>query len=420
MDQHTLMVVRNMRRFFMPEHEHEYPFCSRLAAGWDKPWLLYLAALFHDIGKGRGGDHSQIGAQEMRKFCRQHGIGKEDTQLLVLLIEEHLSMSQVAQKQDLSDPEVISAFAQRVRNERNLTALYLLTVADIRGTSPKVWNAWKGKLLEDLYRATAMQLGGSAPDPHAEVEMRRRQARALLQPYALGADALEQFLQAQDLGYYMRHSADEIAWHAHHVLTHARAGETLVRARKSLEGEGIQIFIYTPDRTDLFARICSYFDQAEYEILEARIHTAANDFALDTFQVRLEFDADAQSLEQSARKVEQGLAAYLQQEAPLPEPKARRVSRRVRNFPVSPSIQLEPDERAQNWLLGVSASDRPGLLYSIAWTLAQFKLNILLAKITTLGERAEDSFLIEGDALRNQNLRLELERELIHRCALPV
>ncbi|MES2424525.1 MAG: [protein-PII] uridylyltransferase, partial [Pseudomonadota bacterium] len=153
-DQHILMVLRNARRFFIAEHAHEYPFCSQLAAGWDKPWILYVAALFHDIAKGRGGDHSELGVIEVRRFCRAHGLndaaGRADTRLIEFLVGEHLTMSRVAQKEDLSDPDVIAAFAKRVGNERYLTALYLLTVADIRGTSPKVWNAWKGKLLEDL------------------------------------------------------------------------------------------------------------------------------------------------------------------------------------------------------------------------------------------------------------------------------
>ena len=157
-DQHILMVLRNMRRFFIVEHAHEYPLCSQLAAGWDKPWILYLAALFHDIAKGRGGDHSKLGATSVRQFCRQHGIAGEDARMIEFLVREHLTMSHTAQKADLSDPDVIMRFAAKVGTERRLTALYLLTVADIRGTSPKVWNAWKGKLLEDLYKATARAL----------------------------------------------------------------------------------------------------------------------------------------------------------------------------------------------------------------------------------------------------------------------
>ena len=184
-DQHILMVVRNVRRFFIPEHAHEYPFCSQLAAGWDKPYVLVVAALFHDIAKGRGGDHSDLGAREVRQFCRQHSIPPEDAKLIEFLVKEHLTMSRVAQKEDLGNPEVIKAFAQRVGNERYLTAMYLLTVADIRGTSPKVWNAWKGKLLEDLYRYTLRALGGRAPDRDAEVEARKREALVQLALYAL-------------------------------------------------------------------------------------------------------------------------------------------------------------------------------------------------------------------------------------------
>ena len=161
-DQHILMVLRNVRRFFIPEHAHEYPFCSQLAVQFDTPELLYIAALFHDVAKGRGGDHSELGAVEVRRFCRQHGLGADDTALCVFLVEHHLTMSRVAQKEDLSDPEVIAAFAAKVGDARRLTALYLLTVADIRGTSPKVWNAWKGKLLEDLYRITLRALAARA------------------------------------------------------------------------------------------------------------------------------------------------------------------------------------------------------------------------------------------------------------------
>jgi [protein-PII] uridylyltransferase len=147
-DQHILMVMRNMRRFFIPEHAHEYPFCSQLASTFDRPWVLFIAALFHDVAKGRGGDHSVLGEREARRFCRDHGVEREDTQLIEFLVGQHLTMSRIAQKEDLSDPDVIAAFAKLIGSERRLTALYLLTVADIRGTSPKVWNAWKGKLLE--------------------------------------------------------------------------------------------------------------------------------------------------------------------------------------------------------------------------------------------------------------------------------
>src|SRR5690606_29043193 len=261
-DQHILMVVRNMRRFFIPEHAHEYPFCTQLAAEWDKPWLLYVAALFHDVAKGRGGDHSELGAQEVRRFCRDHEITGEDAKLIEFLVAEHLTMSRVAQKEDLSDPEVIQAFAQRIGNERRLTALYLLTVADIRGTSPKVWNAWKGKLLEDLYRHTLAALGGTQRHAAAEIEARKHTARQILSLSYLPEGVEQGLWSTLDTSYFARHEAPDIAWHARELHGRVGTSNALVKARQSSSGEGLQVMTYTPDRPDLFARICGYFDRA--------------------------------------------------------------------------------------------------------------------------------------------------------------
>lgn len=410
-DQHILMVLRNVRRFFMAEHAHEYPFCSQLAAGWDKPYILYIAALFHDIAKGRGGDHSQLGARDVRQFCRQHRIDKEDCDLIEFLVREHLAMSHTAQKADLSDPAVISAFAQRVRNERYLTALYLLTVADIRGTSPKVWNAWKGKLLEDLYRYTLRVLGGRAPDPHAEVEARKREALVQLQLFALPFQAHKKLWDSLDVGYFMRHDAGDIAWHTRHISRHVGSGATIVRSRLSPVGEGLQILVYTPDQPDLFARICGYFDQAGFSILDAKIHTATNGYALDTFQVVTSMLPE--HYRELISMVESELAQTIQAAGPLPPPSRGRVSRRVKSFPIAPRVDLRPDEKAQHWLLSISASDRVGLLYSVARVLARHKLNLQLAKVTTLGERVEDTFLIDGPELQQNRKQIEIETELL-------
>ena len=420
-DQHILMVLRNVRRFFMAEHAHEYPFCSQLAAGWDKPWLLYIAALFHDIAKGRGGDHSKLGIAEVRTFCRQHGIAKEDSQLIEFLVGEHLTMSHVAQKEDLSDPDVIHAFAKRVGNERQLTALYLLTVADIRGTSPKVWNAWKGKLLEDLYKYTLRVLGGRAPDPDAEIEARKREALVELALHAQPHEGHKALWDTLDVGYFMRHDASDIAWHARqlgrHVALGVAAGDaqalrsTLVRARISPLGEGMQVLVYTPDQPDLFARICGYFDQAGLSILDAKVHTARNGYALDTFQVIT--PNMSEHYRELISMVESDLAQTVQNQAPLPVPVKGRVSRRVKSFPIQPRVRLEPDDKAQNWLLSISASDRLGLLYSVANVLAKHGINLQLAKISTLGERVEDTFLISGPALQQNRAQIEIETELL-------
>ena len=410
-DQHILMVLRNMRRFFIAEHAHEYPFCSQLAAGWDKPYILYVAALFHDIAKGRGGDHSELGARDVRLFCRQHGIDAEDGKLIEFLVRQHLSMSRIAQKEDLSNPDVIAAFARRVGNERYLTALYLLTVADIRGTSPKVWNAWKGKLLEDLYRYTLRMLGGRAPDRDAEVEARKRDALVQLALYALPFDAHRKLWDTLDVGYFMRHDAGDIAWHTRHLSRHVGETRAIVRARLSPVGEGLQVVVYTPDQPDLFARICGYFDQAGFSILDAKIHTATNGYALDTFQVVSSLLPEHNR--ELISMVEAKLQHTLEEAGPLPAPSRGRVSRRVKSFPIAPRVHLAPDEKAQRWLLSISASDRAGLLYSVARVLARHKINLHLAKISTLGERVEDTFLIDGPELQQNRRQIEIETELL-------
>jgi [protein-PII] uridylyltransferase len=446
-DQHILMVLRNVRRFFIAEHAHEYPFCSQLASGWDKPWILYAAALFHDIAKGRGGDHSELGAKDVRVFCRQHGIDKEDAQLIEFIVAQHLSMSQIAQKQDLSDPDVIAAFAKRVGNERYLTALYLFTVADIRGTSPKVWNAWKAKLLEDLYQLTLRTLGGRAPDASAEVESRKREALQNLALYALPFEAHKKLWATLDTGYFMRHDASDLAWHARQLSRHLAtkkiaayannertvgsngvenaassvpaASPAIVRARLSPIGEGMQVLVYVPDQADLFARICGFFDQHGFSILDAKVHTTNDGYALDTFQVVT--SAVEEHYREMMSMVEVELARTLTlvdgHPSPLPEPARARQSRRVKSFPFQPRVDLRPDEKAQRWILSVSASDRVGLLYSIARVLAKHKINLQLAKISTLGERVEDTFLIDGAELQHNKKQIEIETELLEALA---
>jgi [protein-PII] uridylyltransferase len=423
-DQHILMVLRNVRRFFIAEHAHEYPHCSQLAASWEQPWILYLAALFHDIGKGRGGDHSEIGAREVRRFCRAHQIEGEAADLAEFLVREHLLMSHVAQKQDLGDPAVIEAFVRRVGTERRLTGLYLLTVADIRGTSPKVWNAWKGKLLEDLYRASLRALGGARTDAAAAVAERKREAQVLLALHAQPHSAHQALWDTLDLGYFMRHDANELAWHARQISRHRALHAQrqpdaplppLVRARHSPLGEGLQVLVYCRDQADLFARLCAYFDRANFNVLDAKVHTTSDGYALDTFQVVT--DLQPEHYREWITMIEKGLSDAIGTDGPLPPPRRGRPSRRVRSFPVTPRIDLRPDEKGQRWLLFVSTSDRPGLLYAIARVLAQHRVSIQLAKISTLGERVEDTFVVEGDELQHARRQLEIETELLQAIA---
>ena len=421
-DQHILMVVRNVRRFFIPEHAHEYPFCSQLAAQWDPPWVLYVAALFHDIAKGRGGDHSDLGAREVRRFCRDHGVSREDTQLIEFLVLHHLTMSRIAQKEDLSDAEVITAFARLVGTPRRLVALYLLTVADIRGTSPKVWNAWKGKLLEDLYRLTLRALGGAQPNLDAEIESRKEDARHNLALHSALPGTEEPLWRTLEVSYFARHDAADIAWHARSLWRHLATPTPIVRARPWSVGDGLQVLVYSPDRPDLFARICGYFDSAGFSIQDAKVHTTRAGYALDTFQVVAshlgpgEVEAEFKYRDLISL-VETQATLALSSDGTLPEPRSGRVSRRVRSFPVTPRVSLSPDERAQRWLLAVSASDRSGLLYAIARVLASNHVNLQLAKVTTLGERVEDTFLVDGPELQRPKAQLRIETELLDAIA---
>ena len=410
-DQHILMVVRNMRRFTMSEHAHEYPFCSQLMANFAQPWLLYVGALFHDIAKGRGGDHSKLGTVDAEQFCLEHGVSAQDTELVVFLVENHLLMSQVAQKQDLSDPDVVAAFAQVVKDERHLTALYLLTVADIRGTSPKVWNAWKAKLLEDLYRITLRVLGGEAPSADRELKNRQQEALASLRLYGLEPHAHEALWKQLDVAYFLRHDASDIAWQTRALYDRLNSDKPVIKCRLATIGEGLQIAVYMKDQPDLFARICSYFDRKNFSILDAKIHTTRHGYALDTFLVTEQ--SFANSYRDIINLVEHELCQLLSSEAALPSPARGRLSRLSRSFPIQPTVDLRPDERGQYYLLSVAASDRTGLLYSIANVLTRYKINLHTAKVMTLGERVEDVFLVDGAALNNGRLQLQLETDLL-------
>ena len=410
-DQHILMVVRNMRRFTMSEHAHEYPFCSQLMADFSQSWLLYVAALFHDIAKGRGGDHSKLGVADATQFCQDHGLSAEDTELIAFLVENHLTMSQVAQKQDLSDPDVIAAFAKVVKDERHLTGLYLLTVADIRGTSPKVWNAWKGKLLEDLYKITLRVLGGEPHTADRELKNRQQEALATLRLYGLPPDAHLKLWQQLDVAYFLRHDASDIAWQTRSLYDKLESKLPVVKCRLAPIGEGLQVAVYVPDQPDLFARICSYFDRKNFSILDAKIHTTKNGYALDTFLVTEQ--NFAKSYRDIISLIEHELGELLQSQTPLPPPGKGRLSRLSRTFPFQPTVDLRPDEKGQYYLLSVAANDRTGLLYSIANVLTKYRINLHTAKIMTLGERVEDVFLVDGPALNNARNQIMLETDLL-------
>jgi [protein-PII] uridylyltransferase len=411
-DEHILRVIRNLRRFSIPELAHEFPLCSRLMSDFARPEVLYLAALFHDIAKGRGGDHSQLGAVDARRFCAAHRLTREDTELVAWLVQDHLVMSATAQKQDIGDPEVIRAFAARVGDERHLTALHLLTVADIRGTSPKVWNAWKAKLLEDLYWATRNFLAGTQFSVATSLQARLDEARAKLRLYAVPEKAEEKLWQQLDDTYFLRHEPQEIAWHTRTLYYRSDTTEPVVKARLSPAGEGLQVMIYVPDQKELFARICSFFEHISYDIFEAKIYTTRHGYALDSFQVQ-DPDNRRPQYRDVINLIEHDLAERLRLKSPLPPLTKPRLSRQLRHFPISPEVNVQPDEKGTYWVLTVIAGDRPGLLSRIARVLTAYEVNLHTAKVNTLGSRAEDVFLVSGAALKDAKIVVRLESELV-------
>lgn len=410
-DEHILMVIRNLRRLLMPEFNHELPLLSRLMNDFEKPELLYLAALFHDIAKGSGMDHSQEGMIHARKFCETHQLSNEDTELVVWLVGQHLQMSLTAQKQDIDDPQVVQCFAELVSTPRRLTALYLLTVADIRATGPKVWNAWKGKLLEELYLSTVHVLRHGGQDIASALEDRKQQAQSLLRLYAVPEDAIQAFWRELDTVYFLRHDVQEIAWHARLLNRFVHTEQPIVRTRLADEVDGVQVLIYTPDKEALFARLCTFFSRINYSIADAKVYTTRHGYALDTFNVFIPEYHDG-NYRDLLNFIEFELSACLN-ETNMPSPPSGRISRHLRYFPIQPRVQIRPDDNGNYYILSFIAGDRPSLLARVAQLLADYHISVFNAKIMTMGGRVEDSFLLAGESLQSEKQRLELEKALL-------
>ncbi|GAB4120798.1 MAG: [protein-PII] uridylyltransferase [Sideroxydans sp.] len=411
-DEHILMVVRNLRRFTLDIHAHEFPLCSQLIKRFAHPEVLYLAGLFHDIAKGRGGDHSVLGSVDAARFCRRHHLPREDRELIVWLVEHHLRMSSTAQKQDITDQDVVARFAAHIPNLRHLTALYLLTVADMCGTSPKVWNAWKGKLLEDLFHAThRFMTRGKLTDQVGETQ---RLAAQMLNLAAISPESYRLFWKQLGNEYFIRHEAHEIAWHTRQLAPHVHSTSPIVRTRLAPADEGIQVLVYAPDQPYLFAQICHFFARLNYSIVEAKVHTTQHGYALDSLLI-MNANADQSAYRDVMNYIEFELAGALSSSALTAMPRSSRVSRQLKNFPIETRISIGSDEKGR-YPLSIVTGDRPGLLARIALILARHGIELHGARINTLGARAEDVFWISGKSLRDENfitaLRTELQQQL--------
>lgn len=415
-DQHTLMVIGNLRRFTMAEYADEDPLASQLMDEFKRPWVLYIAALFHDIAKGRGGNHAELGGQDARAFCQRHAISAVDTELIVFLVSGHLSLSTVAQKRDISDPQVIKEFTAYVKTPRHLSALYLLTVADVKGTNPNIWNSWKTKLFTNLYQLSLRALNGTQQDTSAVLAQRKAMALTQLLARGVKQNDINNLWSVLDISYFLRHETDDIIWHGmalHKALLHSGP---VVEIRPVGQDQTIQLMIYTADRHDLFMHICAFFDLHNLNTQDARIYTTIHGWALDSFVLLL--PKHQQYSKQYALKLVYALTYFLQHPNNIKEtctdtryfPPSQ--SRRARMFPLVPTIDIQAMSEPHKWKISIICADRKGLLYSIAQVFAAQHIDLKSAKIMTLGERVEDTFVIQSDELHHASFIKQFERAL--------
>ena len=392
-DEHSLFVVRNLRMFADPARYHEFPNCADIFARLPKPELIYIAGLFHDIAKGRDGDHSELGSDLVGEFCNLHGFSEYDTRLVAWLVRHHLLMSITAQRRDISDPAVVSEFAQVVGDHVHLDYLYLLTIADIRGTNPGLWNDWKDALLHDLYRSTVRALirGLENPIERAEIVAEtRNEAGRLVMDAGIDAEMAAALWDNYGDDYFLRHSADEIRWHTANILDAGAADIPLVLVRDGRGG--IEIFVHAPDREFLFAASASILGRLGLTVLDSRIITGNHGMTLDSYVVD---DITASSARRGRhQEIRTALQCGLRNPADVPRNVRRLAKRQLKHFTIPVEVNFTSDASHQHTVMEVIAADRPGLLARIGWALADARVRIRNAKIATFGERAEDVFYV--------------------------
>lgn len=421
-DAHTLLVIKNMRRFRLRSQQQQFPIANALVQQLPKIELLYLAGLFHDIAKGRGGDHSKLGADDCRNFCIQHGLSRADTDLLTWLVENHLYMSMTAQKKDISDPDVIQKFAEFVADEVRLDYLYTLTVADICATNPELWNSWRATLMRELYQETkhVFRRGiEKAIDSSDRIADKRNEALLRLKQ-----DSHRDLSQQAELiwnnmpdDYFLRESAHDIAWHTLGIINHQSSKPLiLIKQTSNVKFEGgTQIFIYTEDQPNLFAVMVATLEQLRLSVMDARIITSRSNFSLDTYIV---LDEDGSPLGDDPYRIsviQETLEKALENPLVYPQLVNQHIPRQRKNFRTNTHIKIHDSQRHHYSILEVNTLDRPGLLAQIGRFLSHQKISVLNARITTLGERADDIFFIvdqEGKAFADSDAGTKLATEL--------
>lgn len=413
-DEHTLFVLRNVRRYAYPQYKAEFPLCSELMDQIPKREVLYVAALFHDIAKGRGGDHSVLGAEEVVEFCHNHALSEYDTRLAAWLVRNHLLMSATAQRQDINDPDVVNAFATAVGDRVHLDYLYLLTLADIRATSPTLWNTWKGTLLNTLYNSTrnALRRGLTNPiDADELIAETKEEARMRVRDRAVSTEAIDALWARLDDDYFLRYTIDAIAWHTEAIIAAAPGTELpLILIRQQTQHGGTEIFIYTPRHDNLFALATSTLDQIGLTITDARVMTSRDGYTLDTYTV-LEEDGAPVSDAWRIQQLEATLHEVLARPDIPPQKVERRLPRQLKHFTIPTQVLFQPDPYNDRTVMEVISSDRPGLLSQIGKALMECGVRLQNAKIATLGARVEDIFFVT-DA-QNQPLHDAVQMERV-------
>lgn len=394
-DEHTHRLLKNLHRYSEAEFANEFPLCTDIVKRLEKPELLYLAGIFHDIAKGRGGDHSELGAIDAREFGKMHKLSEFDTKLIVWLVEQHLLMSVTAQRRDIHDPAVIAEFAEKVRDETRLNYLYCLTLADIRATNDNLWNDWKGSLLRELYLGTqkAFRRGLEKPmDLRDQIREHQSEALRLLQAAGFTEQQIQPLWNKFKADYFARYNPRLIAWHSEHILRQPNPDTPLVLVSPTAMRGGTQVFIYTADQPKLFARIVAALDSKKVSIFDAQIMTNKEGFAMDTFVV-LEQNGNAVTAASRINSIKAALEQAIAKPDLVLSAKIR-VNKQLKAFHVPPKVTFLPGNNKQRTMLELAALDMPGLLATIGQVFAQCDINIHAAKITTIGERAEDFFMI--------------------------
>lgn len=418
-DEHTLFVVRNLRRFALQKHRAELPMCNDIFMLIKKPYLLYIAALFHDIAKGKGGDHSELGETIAREFCLQHDIPEYDTRLVMWLVRNHLIMSMTAQRKDISDPDVIHEFATQVGTIERLNHLYLLTVADIRATNPELWNSWKDALLKELYNAThrALHQGLQNPlDQAARIAETKQEAIRELQILGISRAYADTAWQHISDDYFLRFSPDEIIWH---TVALAAAGsdssQPLVLLRPQTLLRSAEVFVFSPYKETVFSLITGALDQLGFTILDARIVTTKDNYLLNSFQI---LEQSGQPINDLFREMHicAALRKTLAQGASSSQKNIRhRASRQAKHFPIPTSCYFHPATPNRYTPLEIICTDRPGLLSKIGKAFLQREIILHNAKITTIGSRVEDMFYItdkDNDPIDDPETQQQLREEI--------